>query len=107
MWLAPGTGRTVRSASDRSDRYMFTMFCVEVRAVRMASLTCIGSPCEEKPDHAGKKRTPGRLWRAVAGGRSPRGFFPVRPGGGSEFGAATVGDPVPGHSPTHAAPACR
>src|SRR5947209_3028207 len=41
MWLAPGTGRTSRSASDRSLTYQLSIFCVEVSAVLRTSLAFI------------------------------------------------------------------
>src|SRR5262245_46317231 len=44
MWLAPGTGRTSRSVSDRSERYHPSRLCVEVREVLTASLAFMVSP---------------------------------------------------------------
>src|SRR5262249_18701337 len=41
MWLADGAGRTRMSASDKSLRYIGTRFCVEIRAILIASLPCM------------------------------------------------------------------
>src|SRR5262245_51513890 len=74
IWLADGTGRISRSASDRSLRYIGTMCCVEVRAILMASRAVMRAPGEADVGRVSLWERPRRAYLIER--QSPRSSLP-------------------------------